>query len=169
MSKPDSELETRVLEIISGRKVLVLCLGSELMGDDAAGLEVCKSLLDSEVCDKVIIGGVAPENFSMEIVEKGPEVLVIVDSVDAGLSPGSIILAEPPFGDLRLVSTHSLPLDLFVSVLRSELKGLRVILIGIQVARIEVGSNITQEVRRSVAYVTELLKRALQETHPSNL
>ncbi|HDM92793.1 MAG TPA: hypothetical protein ENG69_05310, partial [Candidatus Korarchaeota archaeon] len=85
------------------------------------------------------------------------------------LSPGSVLLAELPFGDVRLVSTHSLPLDLFVDLLKSELGELRVILIGIQAAKIDIGSELSPEVSKSVSYVVELLERVLQKTRFSNL
>ena len=169
MPEPGSELESRLLEAISGKSVLVLCLGSDLRGDDAAGLEVGKRFLSSRFRERIILGGTTPEIFARDVVEKRPDTLIIVDSVDAGLSPGSVLLAELPFGDVRLVSTHSLPLDLFVDLLKSELGELRVILIGIQAAKIDIGSELSPEVSKSVSYVVELLERVLQKTRFSNL
>ncbi|HDM92219.1 MAG TPA: hypothetical protein ENG69_02355, partial [Candidatus Korarchaeota archaeon] len=76
MPEPGSELESRLLEAISGKSVLVLCLGSDLRGDDAAGLEVGKKLLSSRFRERIILGGTTPEIFARDVVEKRPDTLI---------------------------------------------------------------------------------------------
>jgi len=155
-------LPERLRSELHGRKVVILCLGSEIRGDDAAGLQVCDHLAKMGLSDLVIRAGLVPEAFLPELGKREAEVVLIVDAVDAGLPPGSVVLAEPPFQEgLTPISTHGLPLDLLASLFKEELPNVRILLLGIQVAQTEVGSSISRQVAHSVRLVADLINQAL--------
>ncbi|MDK2465064.1 MAG: hypothetical protein QI223_09875, partial [Candidatus Korarchaeota archaeon] len=82
--------------------------------------------------------------------------------VEAGLPPGSIVLAEPPFREgFRPTSTHGLPLDLLVLLLKEEIPNAQILLLGIQVSQTNVGSELSAEVDLSARFVADLINQAL--------
>ena len=156
------DLPERLRSELRGRRVVILCLGSDIRGDDAAGLQVCDHLARLGLSGLLIRAGLVPEAFLPELRKREAEVVLIVDAVEMGLPAGSIVLAEPPFqGGLQPTSTHGLPLDLLVSLLKEEIPDVRILLLGIQVAQTDVGSDISPSVANSVRLVADLINQAL--------
>jgi hydrogenase 3 maturation protease len=73
----------------------IVCVGNELCGDDAAGVEAARRLkaaraegLPWDVYDTQTV----PESFLMKIVERRPECVLLIDALDFGASPGAVEL-----------------------------------------------------------------------------
>ncbi|MCY3411255.1 MAG: hydrogenase maturation protease [Candidatus Heimdallarchaeota archaeon] len=73
---------------------LILCLGHSLRGDDAFGIilgERIRSLVDS---DRIIIAENSPVNFIGKIAALDPDVILIIDAIDLGVSIGTVSLSD---------------------------------------------------------------------------
>jgi hydrogenase 3 maturation protease len=111
-------------ELSGATSVVVLGVGSELLGDDAAGIMAACELersfrkKDGSADLKVIIGDTAPENFTGEIKKREPSHLIIVDCADMGLKPGDVAILElEDIGGISF-SIHRLPLSIMLRYLR---------------------------------------------------
>ena len=80
------------------------CFGNVLRGDDGFGNAVSTALLDEplppgvEVMD-VGIGGI---HLVQELMA-GVEMLVVVDAVDLGLAPGTVVVQRPDVADVNIL------------------------------------------------------------------
>lgn len=141
-------------------EVLVVCMGNELRGDDGVGVLVARRLKARGLGDLVVEAGPAPENYAGYIASRKPRVLVFVDAVEAGLEPGSVVL-----GDVREIekevsyyTTHKAPLSLILQFSGAT----RGLLLGIQVASVEMGSEMCREVEEAGEIVAEVLAEVLE-------
>ena len=120
-------------------KYLIVCIGNPDGGDDAVGpyiaekmsSETMKKKIDGEILDV----GIVPENFTGVIKEKNPETLILIDAVDMNLSPGDIRIIPPDSIGVMHVSTHGIPLSVYIQYLHQYIKNIT--LIGIQPERLQ--------------------------------
>ena len=163
-----SEALRGLREVLCGN-FLVVCLGNELRGDDAVGKLVADALRDGGLGDRVVYLGTRPEDVARLVERGGYDRLLFIDAVEAGLSPGSLVVGE--VGELEeppaLVTTHNVPLSLVVAYLRTLVPSLKAYLAGVQVRSTEVGSEISEEVARAgrelAAAILALAERSARE------
>jgi hydrogenase 3 maturation protease len=143
------------------RRVVIVGVGSEFRGDDAAGVLVARNLKKSVKSPNVLIieAGVAPENFTSEIRKFKPSHVILIDAADFKAKPGTVRL----FKDLsaaigQSISTHKLSLSILSDYLRDQTSA-KVLLIGIQPAGAEMGGKMRKEVKDAVDEVTEALAK----------
>jgi hydrogenase 3 maturation protease len=139
------------------KKRLVLTVGSQMMGDDAAGPLLAQTLRRAPLEGwEVLDGGSAPENCLHQIRQRAPEGVLVVDAADMDLSPGEIRRIDvDQLDDPYLLSTHTLPLSYLVQSLRESVP--EVELIGIQPREVAFGYPVSPEVKRAVRQVYEAL------------
>lgn len=145
-------------------RCLVACLGNPLMGDDGAGIAVASEL--TKLGYEVVVCGsdLAPVVTRIEEID----VLIVVDAVDWGAEPGSVLTAKlDDLEERRAGTSHSLRVSEVIKLIRKAFGGPReVYVVGIQPERIELSTELSPSVRRAVneavAKVRELLAR-LQE------
>lgn len=137
------------------KKILVLGLGNILMNDDGAGIvvvrELKKSLAENENL-KIMDGGTLGLDLLGYI--EWADKLIIVDAVDMGFEPGTVIRAEGedinPIFESKL-SPHQMGLrDI---LLASELTGKihnEVILFGIQIESIQMEMTLSKRVSEHI-------------------
>lgn len=136
--------------------VLVLGVGNSMKGDDGVGprvvgrltaacrLPAARSGSDRAAAVVALDCGVTPENYTSVVRRLRPALLLIVDAADMGLAAGECrIIPAGRVGALGL-STHSMPLSLFISYV-SELAS-RVVLIGVQPRLMGLGAPMSSEV-----------------------
>ncbi len=146
--------------------VAVLGVGSELRGDDVAGMLVAETLqksaskINKRIKFKVFLGGTAPENFTGGIKEFKPTHLIIVDSAETGKRAGTITVFDPEETVGISFSTHSLPLKVMSDYLSSDINCV-IIIIGIQPKSLKFGQLPTREVRQAVERVSQALEEIL--------
>jgi hydrogenase 3 maturation protease len=152
-------------------RIAVLGIGSDLRGDDAAGVLVARRLIPlcagaASRC-AVYDGGTAPENLSGEIIrfvrgrgEGARSHVVFVDTADMGLKPGSICLLERD--DLAGVSfsTHQLPLSVLADYLRQSLP-VEMTFVAIQPRAIAFGGSRSSAAVTAVGRVVSALHEAI--------
>jgi len=131
---------------------LLIGIGNSFGGDDFIGSWVARNF-EAEGWLSMDCGTV-PENFTSEIRRLKPERVVIVDAADMGLEPGEIRIIDEGKIDEFTVSTHSIPLSVFVGYLREFVE--EVIIIGIQPKKFE--GNPSEEVKRAGKRLIDILK-----------
>ena len=77
-------------------RVLVACVGNLLRRDDGFGVAVARTLADMRLPDGTVVieTGIGGLGIVHELMN-GYDGLVIVDAVDVGASPGSLVVIEP--------------------------------------------------------------------------
>jgi hydrogenase 3 maturation protease len=152
---------------------IVLGVGNRLGGDDAAGTCVvdilnqrqhrAKAPLPTEIM--AIDAGTAPESYTSVIRQQRPDLLILVDAADMGLPPGALRTITPEQISILSFSTHNIPLPMFVSYVK-EFCG-KVLLVGVQPERTEIGRGISKAVRKSVKKLAEaILEGRIAEIPP---
>lgn len=146
------------------KRIAILGIGSELRGDDAAGMLVAKSIREScrdmDERFKVFLGATAPENLTAEIKRFNPTHLVIVDSADMGMAASTIMLINPAEAGGFSFSTHRLPLKMMLEYLLLSIN-CEIIIIGIQPKKIDFGACLSKEVEGSVGRIAQTFKEIL--------
>lgn len=142
--------------------VAIVGIGSEMRGDDAAGIEVVRELRHKLKSSKVFLveGGVVPENFTSNIRRFKPSHIIFIDATDFGAEPGEVILAEPEAIKGQSFSTHTLPLSMLAGYLREQTRA-KIMLLGIQPARAQMGAEMSGPIKDAVEKVNEVLLREL--------
>jgi hydrogenase 3 maturation protease len=145
------------------RKIAILGVGSDLRGDDAAGLIVAEYLARSLKTrkTKVFFGDTAPENLTGEISKFKPSHLIIVDSADFELKPGSIMVFDPEDIAGISFSTHRLPLKLIADYLYGIIK-CKTVIIGLQPKGLKFDSEVSASLKDSIRILVAELREALK-------
>jgi hydrogenase 3 maturation protease len=146
------------------RGVVLLGVGSELRGDDAAGIRIAQRMESLHLPGvSALDGGTAPENLTGEIRRLSPSHLIIIDSADMGDPPGAVRLLDPDDIGGMSFGTHALPLSVLAGFLSKE-TGCRVTIMGIQPRSLEFDAGLSREVAQAVDEAIEALAACLTTT-----
>ncbi len=130
----------------SAYRMVLLGIGNELNGDDAAGVQFVRLLREKLPADSdaapaahlntiptvlLIEGAIAPENSTGSIRKFKPDLVVMVDAAQMDLQPGQMTLLDPDLIDGITASTHNFPLSMLAGYIRQEMN-CEVRIIGIQ-------------------------------------
>jgi hydrogenase 3 maturation protease len=139
-------------------KGVILTVGNDLMGDDAAGPLLAEMLSQMPAGEwDIIDGGSAPENEVHNVRALQPDRVLIVDATEMHLPPGEIrIVDESIIGEQVFTSTHILPLTFLIQLLRDFVPDVQ--LLGIQPSSIAFASPLSDEVRQAVQTIHENLR-----------
>lgn len=132
------------------------------MGDDGVGPFIARGFHSKGWIS--IDCGVAPENFTSIIKEHKPQYVVIVDAAEMGLAPGEYRRISISHADTCYISTHTIPISALLSYLKEYCK--EIILIGIQPKSLDLGSEISPEVREGANKLIADLKDFRSERIP---
>ena len=129
-------------------------IGSDLRGDDSAGLIVARSLLEDERFTNMphllaLEGGPAPENHTAKIRAFQPELVLFIDAAQMDESPGTIQWIPLDAIDGMSASSHSLPLSMLARYLNLEI-GCEIAVLGIQPQQNEVNAELSPPVHAAV-------------------
>ena len=149
-------------------KIAVLGVGSELRGDDAAGMllasrlkKSCRNKNSYKRKFKVFLGATAPENLTGQILRFRPTHLLILDSADVGKKAGTITLIDPEETAGVSFCTHRLPIKIMADYLNKS-AGCQTLVIGIQPKQIEFGNTLSLEVTKSSEYLSKTIEEILK-------
>lgn len=140
-------------------RISVLGIGNELRGDDAAGVAVARALApltDDRL--QVIEGAHAPENQLGIICNFDPGLVVLIDAVDMGRTPGEIAWIGWRETSGISASTHTMPPYMVGKYLQA-MTDCQVALIGIQPSAMEMDTRMSGEVHAAVSDVSRHLMR----------
>jgi hydrogenase 3 maturation protease len=148
--------------------VLVLGVGNSLNGDDGIGPYVATRV--AAACSAggegargksgpgAVIAldcGTTPENYTAVVRRERPDVLVIVDAASMGLAPGEIRLIPPERIDVLTLSTHSIPLSLFITYIKGVASAVK--LVGVQPVQMLFGQPLSDVTREAGETLVDLL------------
>lgn len=144
-------------------RIAVVGVGSELNGDDAAGIWVARKLIAARGFPAHFIainGGSLPENASGPLRRFKPDIVLIIDAADIGEPAGTIHwLQSEQIGGMS-ASSHTLPLSVLGQFLESELN-CRVEYLGIQPDQIEFMQTMSGKVKNAVNQVAREIKKQI--------
>jgi hydrogenase 3 maturation protease len=148
-------------------RLAIVGVGSELRGDDAAGILVVGQLASSRVKSKkrkfrIFIGATAPENLTGEIKKFKPSHIIIVDSADLKKKPGQIKFIDREDFSGASFCTHKLPLKIMIEYLAKSLD-CETIVIGIQPKSLAFCSSPTKPVVAAIKLVSGALKEIIKK------
>jgi hydrogenase 3 maturation protease len=149
---------------------IVLGIGNRLGGDDAAGTCVVdilnsalrtlsagqhktKALLPTEIM--AIDVGTAPESYTSVIRRHQPDLLILIDATDMGLTPGVLRTITPERISILSFSTHNIPLSMFISYIE-EFCG-EILLVGVQPEQMAMGNELSKTVQKSVKKLAKII------------
>jgi len=119
----------------SSPKLLILGIGENRMGDDGAGVYITWELWqkwEKNTKIEIINGGITPEERLSEILEFQPELLLIVDVIDLKKPSGTVgIFEEDKMLNYLPISSHSLPLPVFIDRIKMGVSNINIKLVGI--------------------------------------
>jgi hydrogenase 3 maturation protease len=164
-------------------RLALLAIGSELRGDDAAGLLVADHLerllshakprspqrekrrlapvrLGVKPTVGVFRGHTAPENYTGAIRKYAPTHLVIVDAADLGQKPGHIQLLEPEQIGGVSFSTHQMPLSVLLDYLKTSFE-FKAVVLTIQPMQMDYDRPVTPAVRSAARRLAAALANAM--------
>ncbi len=150
----------------NARRVVVLGIGSELRGDDVAGVLAAQHIekiitrKNTPPAVLVLIGDTAPENLTGEIKKCQPTHLIIIDSAEFGAKPGTIKLLNLDEIGGTSFCTHSLPLKVLTNYLLQSFK-FEPITIGIQPKTLAFGAKPSKEIVEAAKRISATIAKLL--------
>lgn len=131
-----------------------------MKGDDALGTFMARNLHNLSPKIVSIDGGVVPENFTGAIKKENPSHILLLDAVDMKKAPGFVRIVHKEEIPNYSISTHSMPISFLINYLEIG-TGAKIALIGIQPQSMELGQEMTREVKKSAIHVLDILKTIL--------
>jgi hydrogenase 3 maturation protease len=144
-----------------GRRIVLVGVGSPIRGDDIVGLKVLQ-LLEGKLPDNVLLlqTETVPESYTGAIRDFQPTHVIVVDAANFQGAPGETRIIPPRAIANTSVSTHSLPLPLFIGYVKESICP-NVILLGIQGVNIDLGAELNPEVEKGAAELANVLRKLL--------
>lgn len=146
------DYEERLKEFLGshdGKRVAILGIGSPIRGDDAVGLKVLDFLKEMDLGDDVLLlkTETVPESFTGEVRDFSPTHIVLIDAAHFDGEPGEVRIIPPDKIKGQTVSTHNMPLNIFVEFLQKSIAE-NVILLGLQGVNIGFQEPLTPSVQK---------------------
>jgi len=143
-------------------KVAVCGIGNRIRGDDGVGPEAIAALRGNVDERDVLLVDCerSPENFLGELQAFSPEKVILIDAVDLGKPPGSIGMVDIHTIKKQTMSTHKLPLNLFIDYLQARMR-FKLLFIGIQPRQTGLDTEMSEECRQAIPLVSELVRQHL--------
>lgn len=136
---------------------VIVCIGSELRGDDAAGPAVARELGES-VPWQVVDAQNAPENFLGKITRAAPQTVLLIDTLNFGAPPGTIAFVEPDSITGAGPSTHGPAPAAFLEAL-ALMHPCRCAVLGIQPQRLDLAAPLSEPVADAVRRIVRAFQR----------
>jgi hydrogenase 3 maturation protease len=158
------EVEQTLRKGLSGaRRVVIVGIGSQLQGDDAAGARVAQQLLGRTPGNVLpLVCWTVPESYAEPIRRFRPTHVLLIDAAELGQMPGAcrLVSAEDVLG--LALSTHPMPLRLLAKYLRKTTDA-EIALLALQPKQTELGAGLSQELDHVAQELADMLLRALAD------
>ena len=144
-------------------KAVIIGVGNPLRGDDGVGMKILEYLEDMDLPDVMLLNTeTVPEAFTGKVSEYEPTHVLLVDAANFRGEPGDAKLISSAQIGGTAVSTHSLPLTIFITYIEKTLD-VKVKLLGIQPKRIEFYTEMTPELEEASKKISEILIKILEK------
>lgn len=149
------------------RRVILVGIGNPLRRDDGVGLRVVELLEDKNLRNVLLLRTeTVPESYTGAIREYSPTHILLIDAANFDGKPGEgRIIPTKMIANLSL-STHSLPLNIFVDYVRKSICD-NVKLLCIQGVEVGFGEGFTPDVEEGAKNIAELLYELLKQHAPT--
>jgi hydrogenase 3 maturation protease len=146
---------------IEDRRVVIVGIGSPMRRDDFVGLRVLE-LLSGRMPINVLLlpTETVPESYTGSIRAFEPTHVILLDAANFGGAPGEARIVSPKAIANTSVSTHSLPLHVFIGYVKQTICD-KVVLVGIQGVDIEMGEGLTPGVEKGAQALAKILTELL--------
>ena len=148
---------------VGAKRVIVAGVGNVLRGDDGFGPAVTELLADMPEGVDVIetgIGGIA----LLQELMAGADGLVLIDAVDQGEAPGTVILMRPDVPEaVHVPDIHLANPDRVLSMAKTiGCLPENVVIVGCQVSSVDtLGEGLSPEVQRALAIAVKKIKETV--------
>jgi hydrogenase maturation protease len=172
---PD-EVEPIAQRAAAGRSVLVAGIGNVFMGDDGFGVEVAGRLLRNELPAGVHVEDFGIRGMDLAYALQDYDVVVLIDAIPRGQSPGTLYVIEAELGDDEPVAPEAHGMDpVKVLSLARALGGPlpRVLVVGCEPAtrmtgaEEEVVAELSEPVRAAVGEAARMVEKLIEEVRGS--
>lgn len=128
-------------------RLAVIGIGSEIRGDDGAGIYIMNELQRkmNSAGVEFLIGGTTPENLSGPLRRMKPSHILMIDTTKMGMKPGEGALVDPAKIGERGFSTHTFSLAKIADYFK-EITGAEVVFLGIEPKSNDLGEGLSAEV-----------------------
>ena len=148
-------------------KLVILGIGNEINGDDAAGVLIVQTLkkaISNSDQVKLIDASIAPENYTGVIRDFSPDWIWIFDAAGMDRQPGTLQLIDLDLVASQGANTHRIAPTMFMSYLQLELN-FQTFFFGIQPNSVEPFSVVSSPVKRTIQTTTNFLLQWLRNTY----
>lgn len=157
-------LKSELSEFFKERgKLVIIGVGNPLRGDDGAGIHVLNHLKLMDIPDVLLLNAeTVPEAFTSKITGYNPTHVLIVDSANFHGEPGEAKLINSEQIGGSSISTHSLPLTLFINYIEKTIDA-KVRLLGIQPKQIEFNTKLSPELEKTIKEIIHIIGEVLNK------
>lgn len=139
--------------ILSGKdkKLLFVGIGNLLRKDDGAGVYISNNIKHRSHISSLSVE-VSIENYIGKINSLKPDILILIDSVDMGTTPGTYkLLTIEQIQDLTF-NTHNISLKRL-----ADFFDMKIFILGIQPEKIDIGENMSYLVRNEADKIIKII------------
>lgn len=138
-------------------RICIMGIGNVDYGDDGFGVYLAQELAGRGISD-VVVAGNTPERFLSQIGEAGFDTVLLVDAVEFGGVPGSVVLLNSDEMTARFpqLSTHKISLGLLARWFETN-GATKAWLLGVQPESLKISPQLTRTTQVTLDAVTELL------------
>ncbi|MCG3259608.1 MAG: hydrogenase maturation protease [Candidatus Heimdallarchaeota archaeon] len=137
-------------------RIVFFCFGNRDRADDAFGLMVAEKL--AEISPKSVFSEEVEDIsvFLVDIISKDVyDAVVIIDAIDYGAKPGSLLVTADISDYIRPLTSHSIPLPQIKELVEIQKK--EFLFIGAQAKSVEFMQSPSNEIKRAVKEVIALI------------
>jgi hydrogenase 3 maturation protease len=145
------------------RRVVLVGVGNPMRADDGVGPKIIELLEEKPIENVMLLNTeTVPESFTGKVTGFKPTHVMLVDAANfRGAAGDTKLITSSQIGG-QAVSTHSLPLTIFINVIENDLD-IEVILLGIQPITIEFFAPMTPELEAAAVSIANTLYQVLSE------
>lgn len=148
---------------VGERRVVLMGVGNPMRGDDGVGVAIIQRLQENPIPGVMLLNTeTVPESYIGKVESHRPTHVLLVDAANFGGRPGDTRLIDSQHIGGQAVSTHSLPLTIFITYIEKSL-GIKVLLLGVQPKTVAFGEGMTPELAEASKRIAETLRRMLSE------
>ncbi len=141
--------------------IVIVGVGHPLRADDYVGSLIAKDLAaasENKGRIRIVDAEDSPENLLRLIWSTNPKLVLIIDALDSGNPPGSVVLIDIRETSYPYFATHNIPMRILFHTAPEIPKTL---LLGIQPASREIGEPLSVEVEKARMLVAKELQKIL--------
>ena len=159
-----SETLREIQKIVKDPETIIVCTGNILRGDDGVGIYIGRKLEELGLGGKVIVAEGGIEASIGEIRRAQGKRILLIDAVQANLKPGDIILTKVEnIRETHLLITHRIPIRIIAEILKQLYKVKEILILGIQVEKVDVREGISRKVRETADKIVEIILETLEK------